>query len=98
VPVDLAKIKAQRFACLSGAVSFAEILIVWGGVGVAFALPTWNFHWLGAVFHYTVMVGFLSSTVLAIVGLFRDEERSLAALALVLGFTAGIICSVPLSV
>jgi hypothetical protein len=96
VPINLAVLKAQRFACLSTAVSLAEILIVWGGVAIAFALPHLNWHWMGWVFHYTVMAG-LSSIILAAVGLFRDPDREFAILALVLGlFTTGV-CGIALS-
>lgn len=97
MPINLAILKAQRFACLSAAVSVAEILIVWGGVAIAFALPHWNWHWLGGVFNYAVMVG-LSSIVLAIIGLFRDAERVFAGIALIVGFAVGVICSIPLSI
>jgi hypothetical protein len=96
MPVDFQKIKSQKFACLSVAVSLLEASIVWGGVAVGLALPSWNWHWLGGVFHYTIMIG-LGSIVFAIVGLFRDPERMFAFLALVLGLFVSGICTLPLS-
>ena len=78
------------------AVSSVELAVVWGCVGVAFAFPNRDWHWLGGVIKYLVIAG-LSSVVIAVIGLFRDPERLLAFLALLLGVFTAAICSVPLA-
>lgn len=92
--VAIARIRAQRFACISFLISFAEVILVWGSIGIALSLPGQNWKWLGSVLQKVVVVGF-SSIVIAIVGLFLDPERVLAFLALILGMLVLAICAVP---
>ncbi len=77
------------------AISLVEFAVVWGSVGIAFAFPTHDWHWLGGVINCLVIAG-LTSVVIAVIGIFRDPERVLAFLALLLGLFITAICSVPL--
>ncbi len=75
--VAIARIRAQQFACIAFLASFAEVIIVWGSIGIALSSPGQNWKWLGSALAKVVIVG-SSPIVIAIVGLFLEPERVLA--------------------
>jgi len=89
--------RSVRFGCGSLALSLAEILIIWGGVATGSLFPQHNWQWLGSVFTYTFVVAGLGSLVLALVGLVRDNRRSLAIAATILALANFGICAPPLT-
>jgi hypothetical protein len=82
-----------------GIVAFSTCLVELVGIWIPFAVvlqhPTASLPWLLKVFGILYLAGLLSIPV-AILGLFRDERRLIAILALIFGITNIFLCGVPL--
>jgi hypothetical protein len=86
----------RRFGCISLALSSAEIIIIWGAIGL-FQMPgEHNALIFSKVTSITLLAGMLGSFGFAVAGLVSDSHRPTAFVAIVMAGVAFFICGVPL--
>jgi len=90
-------LKPVKYGCWAMGASLAELLLTWGGTAIALSLPENDWHLLKGTMIQVYFWGFVSSIVLAVVGLFRDARRIPAMLALVLTVVSLGVCSIPVA-
>jgi hypothetical protein len=71
-----------------------ELIGIWGTTAIVLHMPQRNWHWLERPMAVLYVAG-LVAVPIAVVGLFKDSRRVLAAVSLVLGLANFFVCSIP---
>jgi hypothetical protein len=87
--------KPEKFGIIALATCVVELIGIWIPMAIVLRNPYASAPWLLRILGLLYLAGLLSIPV-AIVGLFRDEQRVLALFALIFGVANIILCGLPL--
>ena len=90
-------LKASRYGYLALLLALGEILIIWGGTAIAFALPGHDWHWLRKVMIETYSLGLVASVGFASAGLAKDTGRIPSICAIIFAIGNILVCSIPIA-
>lgn len=91
------RIRNQKWACVSIALSLIVTVILGIVFGLSLSYPYRDLTWMEGILIYTLRLG-LFALIIAVIGLFRDQERILSAMAIFLWLATGIILTLILHV
>jgi hypothetical protein len=89
--------KLRKYAALSIAVSFVEIIAIWGGPALVFAFSNHELSFIRSIMIGAYSFGFIGSLVLSVARLAGDSRRSLSILALIFSIGNLALCSIPIA-
>jgi hypothetical protein len=95
--MNLAWLRLRAYGSISLAICLVEILIIWGGTGLALAAPQIDWRWFRTVMIYAYGLGFFGSFIFSIVGMAIDSRRVLAVVAMATSVVNLVICSLPIA-
>ena len=88
----------RGFGCLSLALSFAEIVVMWGDLALVQTQNKHSMHLLLSVNSTAWLIGGLGSLGFAVAGLVSDSRRLTAFVAVIVTIAAFFICGIQMLV
>ncbi|MGO9862748.1 MAG: hypothetical protein ACLPLR_03970 [Terriglobales bacterium] len=86
----------RGFSCISLAVSFVELAVIWGSFALVQTPGRHNLHFFLKLSSIAFMAGTLGSFAFAIAGLVADSHRMTVFVATVAALMTFFICGLPL--